>query len=264
MGKAQWTALTVAIILIGVLYFVFDTKPREFAQIEKARSFLAQTTGIETLLMEATPQVHGTAANQIMGLEKKLDPENPDPEVLKALSSAWYAQGFPAIAGHYAREVAQQEGTAEAWSIAGTTFSLALQKETDEKIRRFCLENGVECFENAISLEPQEVRHRLNLALLYTEEAPKDKPMQGILMLVELSEKHPEEGAVFFHLGRLALQTGQVDRALDRLSRAVELRPDHRESWCLLADARELAGDLKGAAEARVHCEHISEPDKTS
>jgi predicted Zn-dependent protease len=256
MGKAQWIALAVALFIVGLLYVGFDTKPREFAKIEQSRSLQIRSTGIESLLIEARSQVHGPDANRIMGLEKQLNPEDPDPEVLKALSSAWYAQGFPAIAGHYAFEVAQVERTAEAWSIAGTTFSLALQKSSEEKLRRFCLENGVESFENAISLEPHVVQHRLNLALLYTEEAPADNPMQGILMLVDLSKKHPEEGAVFFHLGRLALQTGQTDKALERLTRAIELRPDHRDSWCLLAEAKQLAGDSHGAEEARVQCDH--------
>ncbi len=257
MGKAQWIAVAGSLVFIVLLYVGFRTKTTSFQKVEESRVVVATSTTIESLLADARAKISGPEANRIVGLEKQLDQENPDVEVLKSLSSSWYALGQSAIAGHYAAEVATVEGTADAWSIAGTTFSLALEGSKDEKIRGYCAENGVIAFEKAISLAPEEIQHRINLALLYTEQPAAETPMQGILMLVDLNKQYPDDPAVLFHLGRLAIQTGQTEKALERLTKASELRPTHRETWCLLAQASEMAGDLPKAEKARQKCDSI-------
>lgn len=255
MQRPQIIALFVAVLAVGLLYFGFRTKPAAFDQVEKTRSASATTTDVQTLMAEARQQLNGPEANQILALEQALDSKSPDIEALKSLSGMWYESGFGAIAGYYAMEVAEMESTAAAWSIAGSTFSLALRQTGDEKIRSYCLENGVSAFEKAISLEPEQNQHRLNLALLYTEIPPQDNPMKGILMLVDLNKKHPEEPDVLFHLGRLAIQTGQTEKAVERLRQAASLRPEHRDTWCLLAQAEEAAGHMTEAQEAHEKCE---------
>ena len=257
MGKAQWIAVAGSLVIIVLLYVGFRTKPISFQKVEDSRIVVAITTTIESLLADARAKISGPEANRIVGLEKQLDPEKPDAEVLKSLSSAWYALGQGAISGHYAAEVAALEGTADAWSIAGTTFALALSGSRDEKIRGYCAENGVIAFEKAISLAPDDTQHRINLALLYTEQPAAENPMQGILMLVDLNKQYPDDPSVLFHLGRLAIQTGQAEKAVDRLTKASELRPTHRETWCLLAQASEMAGNLPQAEIAQQKCDSI-------
>lgn len=259
MRRPQFIALFVAVLAVALLYFGFRTKPVTFDQIEQTRVASAKTTDVNTLIAEARRDIQGPQANQILALEQALDPESPDVETLKALSSAWYELGYGAIAGHFAAEVAELEGTASAWSIAGSTFSLALQQSENEKIRSYSLENGVSAFEKAISLEPGQIQHRLNLALLYTEMPPQDNPMKGILMMVNLNKENPDEPAVLFHLGRLAIQTGQNEKAVERLRQAASLRPEHRDTWCLLAQAEEAAGHMTEAQEARERCERTND-----
>lgn len=261
MGKPQWIAAGAALALIALIYFGLDTKPRQFRQVEKTRQITLRSTDVRSLIMDARAAVHGPEANRILALERAHEDNPEDTEVLKNLSAAWFALGQGAIAGHYAGEVARLEGTAEAWSIAGTTYSMALRQTEEEKVRRFSLEGGVEAFEKAISLEPEVVRHRLNLALLYTEFPPQENPMQGILMLVDLNREHPEDASVLFHLGRLAIKTNQAEKAVERLTRAAELRPDHAETWLLLASALEMSGDAEGARQAMArHEKLIQEP----
>lgn len=255
MQRPQFIALFVAVLTVSFLYFGFRTKPVTFDQVERTRAASATTTDVNTLIAEARRELNSPQANQILALEQAVDPEAADSETLKALSSTWYELGYGAIAGHFAAEVAELEATASAWSIAGSTFSLALQQSENEKIRSYCLENGVSAFEKAISLEPGQIQHRLNLALLYTEMPPQDNPMKGILMMVNLNKENPDEPAVLFHLGRLAIQTGQTEKAVERLRQAASLRPEHRDTWCLLAQAEEAAGHITEAKAAHEKCE---------
>lgn len=255
MGRPQWTAVAVGAALLALLAFGFDTKPASFRQVERNRVAGAVSTDVETLISSARESLQGTDAARVLDLEQELEQAPEDLETLKALSSAWFQSGKGAIAGHYASRVAEIEGSADAWSIAGTTFLLALDKEREDKVRQFCAQGGRDAFERAISLEPDTLRHRINLALLFAAQPPADNPMQGILQLVELGKQHPEDAAIQFHLGRLALQTGQAEKAVERLTRASELRPGHRDTWCLLAEARQMAGDPAGAEAAREQCD---------
>ncbi len=261
MRQPQWIASGVAFAFTLVLYFGFSTKPSSFREVEASRRLVMTATDAQSLILEARNLLEAEQTRLIMALEQALA-ENPDhPETLRQLSSAWFAAGHEAIAGHYARLVAESEGTAEAWAIAGTTYLMGLQRSKEEKVRRFCRDNALEALERAISLEPEVVRHRLNLALVHTEMPSGDNPMQGVLMLVDLNKKHPEDAGVLFHLGRLALQTGQTAKAVERLEEASSLRPEHPDTWALLAAALEQAGDKTGAAEARQRYETlIKEP----
>lgn len=258
MGKTQWITFGAAVLVVLLMFFVLPTKPGSFRKIEQTRQVSLKSTDIQAMLAEARSRVHGPEANRIIGLESELEKGDPDAALLKALSSAWFSLNERAIAGYYAALVAEQEGTAEAWSIAGTTYSMALQESKEDKVRRFSLEQGVEAFEKAISLEPESNRHRLNLALLYTEMPPENNPMQGIQMLLDLQKQAPEDAAVLFHLGRLAIKTGQAEKAVERLSRAAELRPDHPETWLLLASALEMSGDMPAAERARAQWEKLN------
>ncbi|MBK7605446.1 MAG: hypothetical protein IPI15_18140 [Saprospiraceae bacterium] len=58
--------------------------------------------------------------------------------------------------------------------------------------------------ESAISLDPKETNHRVNLATIYAESPPKDNPMKGIMMLLDMSKSEPENITVMNTLGELA------------------------------------------------------------
>ena len=257
MQRTQFLALFLACLAVFILYVGFRTKPSSFDKVEQSRAATATTTDVQTLIAEARQEITGTPASRILALEQELDAEAPDTETLKALSATWYELGYAPIAGHYAAQVAEAEGTAEAWGIAGHTFSLALGQNEEEKVRAYCLENAVAAYEKAISLDPEEVEYRLNLGLVYTEMPPQDNPMKGILMLVDLNKNYPDQPAVLFHLGRLAMKTGQTAKAVERLRQAAALRPDHRDTWCLLAQAEEAEGHVEEAREASTQCETI-------
>jgi len=155
--------------------------------------------------------------------------------------------GQPAIAGFYAQTIAENDNSEESWSIAGTTYSICLQRTKEQKVRDYCYQNAVQAFESAVSVNPDNPQHKVNLAVLYTENPPPQNPMKGILMLRELTEKYPENASVLVNLGRLAIQTSQFDKAIERLSQALTLEPTNRQAICFIAKAYEAKGDQTNA-----------------
>ena len=248
MSKIQLVVILSSVLLFTILYLGFDTKPSNRAKIDTQRTQAAKTTDIKTLLNEAGSKVLPTELKKIADTELNLDTASSDAgkaKWLKELSRLWYNSGQYGIAGFYAEQVAKVEQSDSAWSIAGATYHAGMVAAESEKEQQFCTDRAVAAFENAISIVPKQMEHRLNLALVYTIRPPQNNPMKGILMLRNLEEEYPEEPKVFFHLGRLALQTGQMNKAIERLNQAIRLDDNYRNAHCLLAEVYTQTGKVQ-------------------
>ncbi|MEY3052091.1 MAG: hypothetical protein RLY31_1876 [Bacteroidota bacterium] len=175
------------------------------------------------------------------------------------MSGIWYDFGYPSLSGHYAASLAALVGGAEAWSIAGTTFSICVRQAEESKVRDYCTLKAIECLEKAISIQPEEWRHRLNMALVHTENPPENEPMKGILMLVELNKEYPEQPAILTQLGRLALETGQFEKAKERLEAVLRVSPEDRKVHCLLSTVYQRLENGVRAAYHQDRCDQMSE-----
>jgi tetratricopeptide (TPR) repeat protein len=257
MTKTQIATILGSVILVFALYFGFDRVDPDQKSLEKSRMINIESTGIDNLVKEAGEKLDARQKSLIEAIQLDLSKTQDTVrkvELLKTLSGTWFDMGFPAISGYYAEEVAAIIKTEESWSMAGTTYALGVKNAADEKTREFCSGRAVKAFEKAISLAPDKIEPRLNLAICYTDNPPKDNPMQGILMMRELNAKYPENVGVLNQLGRLAIETNQTERALERLEKALSLEPGNNTTICLLAKAYQQAGKEALAKEFNNKC----------
>ncbi len=263
MTKFQLAVLVSAAAMFFAIYFGCDTKSKDQKTLEKTRVFSAESTDINILIKEAGKQLDPAAANAIEAAEQELSVTKANAgahsEVLKRLAALWYGAGNAAISGHYAQLIAEAANTEEAWSKAGTTYAICVQRSTEDKVRNFCTQRAVEAFEKAISINPENVSHRINLAVVYAENPPKEDAMRGITMLIELNRNNPDNTSVLNNLGRLAIKTGQYERAVQRLERVLELEPGNPVATCLLAEAWQGAGNTAKAEQYAQACRQFNE-----
>ncbi|MCB0638409.1 MAG: hypothetical protein KDC54_17385 [Lewinella sp.] len=258
MTRLQYGVIGGSVLLLLLLYLGCETTPPAQKRVERSRAATAQTTDINVLRAEAKESLNANALGNIQALEQRLSQAATDSlriEALRELSRSWYQTGHPALAGYYAEELANISGTEEAWSITGTTFAICVQRATTDKVKAYCNEQAIRAFENAISLNPAEVAHRVNLAFTYTEMPPAGEPMKGVMMLRELQEAYPNSTLVLNSLARLAIQTGQWERATERLQQALAIEPDNQNTICLLAQAYAGLGDQAQAAAFAERCD---------
>jgi tetratricopeptide (TPR) repeat protein len=240
MTKLQYAVVAAALMLFLVLRFACETKAPNIKNLEKSRALTVETTDLAGLAQSTKDSISKADQALIEALEAELARQATDTariRVDKKLSAAWFDLGKPLIAGYYAQEVAEKENSEQAWAITGTTFAIALQRIADQKMREFAAKRATKAFENAISLNPNELAHKINLALVHTDVPPADNPMKGVLMLRELNEANPNNPSILLNLGRLAIRTNQFDRAVERLEQALKADPSLVEANCLLADA---------------------------
>jgi tetratricopeptide (TPR) repeat protein len=239
-NRTQTFYILGAIILLAVLFLGFDTKPSTQEALEKSRSLNTREFDIQSIQSEGKQALEKDELNYIETLESQLQFANADStriKLLKEISGHWFQLGNPLLAGYYAKKVAELEQDATSWSIAGTTFTSALSNaEIEEPNKQIAKAQAIESFENAISLEPNVIEHRINLALCYIETPDPDQPMKGIQMLASLATSNPESALPPYHLARLALRTGQLERAEERIEQALKIDPTNAKIACLAID----------------------------
>lgn len=239
MRKQQVIYLGIALVALTVLYFGFTNRPKEARALETSRALTMEEFTVSGLTKELEGVLEPEKVSQVHYLEAQLQMAGDDStriEALKSLSGFWFAEKQPIIAGLYAKQVAEAVSSAESWSIAGTTFAGAFSGEMDPKKKAFAREQAVRAFENAISMEPGNVQYRINQALCYVEVPQQDEPMKGIQLLAGLANSNPESPLPPYHLARLAVRTGQWDRAKDRIDQAIALSPGDKKVICLAAE----------------------------
>jgi tetratricopeptide (TPR) repeat protein len=257
MTKMQYLVVGSVLGLFLVLYLGCETKPPGQGQVEKTRILEAEVTDVNLLIRAAHDQIPPDQMSTIQAIQQELVKATQDSvriELLKQLSGRWYDNNQPAIAGHYAQEIAELEPSEQAWSIAGTTYAICVQKSEDQKVKTFCNQRAIRAFENAISLDPNNVKNQVNLALTYTEMPPANEPMKGVMMLRELEQAFPTSTLVLNSLARLAIRTGQYEKAVQRLEQALQLEANNKNTICLLAQAYAGAGNQAQASAYEQRC----------
>jgi tetratricopeptide (TPR) repeat protein len=239
LGKSQLTAVLSALILVVILYFGFEYKPNKIIGLEKLRSKNIESTGIENLILQARESLSLEDMKVLEDLRSAVDksPEGDQKiENTKLYSSKWFEVGYPIISAFYAEEVAKAENSSDSWAISGTSYILGMKQSESEKEKDFAFNRAVSSFEKAISLDPENLNHKINLALVFVEKPLPDQPMKGIMMLRDLNSKYPENVSVIVQLARLAVKTGQWDRAQERLNEALSLDSENLQAVCLMAE----------------------------
>lgn len=266
MQRPQWIFVGLAFSLLLLMYFGCPTQAPDMVQTAARRSLEMEATSPQALIRDARPDLSPIAKATLGGLEEELsalDETDTDGqvEVYKQLAGEWYRAGHPSISGHYAQLIAEAMDTsAVAWSTTGTTFSICVQQSREEKEKTFCTQRAIRAYQAAISLDPTDVDNQINLALTYTYNPPADNPMKGILALRELEQRFPEEAGVLVTLADLAIKTNQLERAEERLLKAIELDPEHPTVYCLLGRVQDATGRAAEAAESNRRCAELNTP----
>ncbi len=240
MNISQTVLVSLSVLLFLGLYFGGDTKTSEIKAAEKERVLNAESTDISALLLDAKPSLTPLQSAELLSLETRLSQSEMDStnisNIYKDIASTWYGYKRADISGYYAFKVAELENTENAWSIAGTTLTLGLKTAKEEKFKKFCSQKAVKAFENAISLNPENTQHRMNLAICYTEYPSASNPMQGIQMLLKLNKEEPDNTGVLLTLARFGMQTNQFEKVEGRLQKVLTLEPNNNSANCMMVE----------------------------
>ncbi len=245
-GLSKLISVSFFIGLFVLLYFGCDTKDNSLKLAEKSRVLNFEKISPQMLMKSAKAELLSDETIYLDALKIQIEQSDSKEEkyaLQEKEASFWFTKEQEAISGAIAQQIAEGRGDSQSWSIAGTTFTICLQRETEPDLKDFCFNRAINAFEQAISLDPENLDHQINLALCYVEKPLEENPMKGIQLLLGLNKANPKNISVLTQLGRLSVKTNQIDRAIARFSSILEIEPENNVANCYLGDIYDKSGN---------------------
>ncbi len=164
------------------------------------------------------------------------------------LAQLWASHRQGSAAGYYLALESMLEKSPEKLTFAGRFFLNLISGPSKDSpsVRMWNAQQAVMLFQKAQSLAPADST-QIDLATAYIEGT--GETMQGVQLLLGIVRKDPDNVPALLSLGRLAIQSGQWDKAIDRFGHVLEKQPKNTEALYFLAEAYKGRGDRAKAVE---------------
>jgi len=233
--KGQVALGVGAIILALVLYFAGKTTSKKDGAPTATSAVALSLEQYETQQTAKLMQAEKTQLSSITEAIKATKPA--DTATLKKLylqqSDFWKNIGNPSLGAFYFYQFANIEASKTAYSNAGDVLVDAFKNGADSVISNNLITFAVRSYENAVQKDSNDVELQIKLAEVYVQGS--QEPMKGIGILRDLAAKLPNNIPVLLALGRLSIQSGQYDKAKERLQKVLQLAPQNTEALYFLA-----------------------------
>ena len=147
---------------------------------------------------------------------------------------------------YYMGEAAKLENSEKSLTFAAQLFLQSLRDQDNQALKIWMATNAKELFEKALELNPDNDSTKVGLGASYIFGSSADNPtevMQGIQRILEVAHRDSTNMYAQFMLGLGGIESGQFDRAVERLTTVVRHQPANIEAMLLLAEVQQQKGD---------------------
>lgn len=154
----------------------------------------------------------------------------------------WYAQKNEFGVAYEWSVFAVENKSDTSWSNAGKWFLRAatVQKNPEIKLQSYRL--SLDAFNRACSVNPNNKKHVMDKATVLVESGIN--PMEGIGLLRKMEETDTANVELLIRLGRFSIQSGQYEKAISRLNKAIKLDSMRLDAHLYIADAYREINDI--------------------
>lgn len=145
-------------------------------------------------------------------------------------SAAWFAESSASFLK-----------TTDSYLRAGNSYYEAYSYALEQEKQRRLGEKAREFLGKALEANPNLYDAKGKMAMTFIGSG--GPPMQGIRMLREITTEDPKNEFALFNLGMLSIQSTQYDRAVEWLTKLVEVNPEHLQGQVFLGVALASAGE---------------------
>ncbi|MBK7762612.1 MAG: tetratricopeptide repeat protein [Bacteroidetes bacterium] len=272
MQKKQIILIGSAILLIGLLFLLGNRKGDESKSKSAGEGNVPMAQGgmdnhetevldFDKYMLDSEAALSTDVSAQLKKL-KALAEANNSAIQNKDLAEFWEKHENLNMAAHFYKKAAFLENTEKSVTFAGNLFVALMQKSEDASIRRWQAKEAITCFNKALELNPENVETKIALATCYTEGT--GETMKGVTLLREITQKDSNNISANIILGKLAIQSGQLDKAIKRLELVLTIKPDNTEAMYFLAEAYKSQGNKEKAISLFEKCKKlVNNPDFT-
>jgi len=218
----------------------------------------------------AKAAIGAALAATVNDLEGQLKNASTDAEKLnlnRKLAKQWDDDNQPAPAAFYYQAAAQKSNSFDDWLNAGNRFNDAYKGTQDTSVQPAFVANAIADLKNAVKLKPDNLDAKTSLGVAYVNQtssgitdAEGGSPMQGIMMLLDVVKKDPNNYKANLNLGMFAVQSKQYDKAVNRFKTAIANAAGNQnmvEPYFYLAESYKQLGMKKEAIAAYEKCKQM-------
>lgn len=252
MKKPQWITVGLALLLTFGLYAVTEdqifgkrTKP-----VSAANTAAAAQISIDTILHHAKEALKPEQLNRIEFLENSItrgDVAAQKIHVHHQLARFWgdTARQFLPYAW-YTGEAARLENSEKNLTFAAHLFLDNLKAQEIPELKNWLALQAKDLFERSLKINPDNDSVKIGLGATYLYGALSN-PMVGIERIREVAERDSTNIYAQTTLGQASMVSGQLDKAVERFNKVVQLQPSNLEAVLFLAEAHEKLGNKNDA-----------------
>jgi tetratricopeptide (TPR) repeat protein len=259
MKRQQYLVAGTGVLLLLALYFFGHTVPPQHkpepAEGGAPGASLVKSIGLQDILQASQARLTPARLSYVNRLQQsvvrgdvKMQQINAD----RQLATFWkdsVADGFLLYA-HYTGEAAKLENSEKSLTFAAQLFLQSLRGQDNPALKGWMATSAKELFEKALELNPGNDSTKVGLGASYIFGSQADNPtevMQGIQRILEVAHRDSTNMYAQFMLGLGGIESGQFDKAIERLTTVVRHQPANIEATLLLAEVYQQKGNKADA-----------------
>jgi tetratricopeptide (TPR) repeat protein len=254
--KQQFILVGSGFILLLLIYFLGNTTPPKKPQPAADRGDAAMPKKMEaSVIIEAARQKLPAAQQAyITALETSVvrgDVKEQQIKVYRQMAGFWRdtAHFFEPYA-YYTGAAAKLENSEKSLTFAARQFLNELQGTNQPAIKQWMADEAKSLFEKALAINPANDSSKIGLGSCYIFGSTAANPqeiMTGIQTILEVARRDSTNMYAQLMLGIGGVESGQLDKAVERLTKVIAKEPENLEAIFMLAEAYEKKGDMADA-----------------
>jgi len=263
MKRPQYLVAGAGVLILLVLYFFGQTVPpqKKVAATAEGAEPGAGSSGsavksidLQDILHVAHSRLSAAQLSYVNRLENSVVRGDVKVQQLNAsrqLAAFWkdsVQEGFLPFL-YYSGQAAKLENSEKSLTFAAQLFLQNLRGQENPALKSWMAINAKELFEKALELNPgnDSTKVGLGASYIFGSGGNPQETMQGIQRILEVARRDSSNMYAQFMLGLGGVESGQFDKAIERLTTVVRHQPGNIEAILLLAGIYQQKGDNANA-----------------
>lgn len=202
----------------------------------------------DSLLTAEKKKLHPQVLGEIEAMEQSVQlAENDSLRSLayETVAKKWLGIQRPVVAAFYFSQSGFLDNSEKKLTFASHLMNEGLHEEQNPAMRQWMADVAERSLNKILEKDPTNVEAKMELATLYIEG--KAQPMQGVAQLQDIVRNDSSNFQANLVLGKMAIESNQLDRAIERANLLIRFHPDSWEARILMAEAYARKGDREQA-----------------
>lgn len=267
MKAAHYIAIAAAISLTALLYWGGNTVPpakKPVAATQPNAGGMAQgpntmkPASFDSLLTASFAQLPKTAADTVKTIENELAAIRDSSRMASVfikLANIYEREHQLPVATYYRAKSAKLEKSGKKLTFAAQIFLQLMEEEHSGSVQLWEAAEAVSALEQSLAIDSTNEDTKLALATAYIEGT--GEPMKGVQILRGITAQNPGDIPANMLLGRMSIQSGQLEKAVTRFETVLKQQPDNKEALYFMAQTYEGLGNKTKAIEYLQKCKAV-------